>query len=360
MSSKRVSVPCGAGSFRCGGSSSSSPVRSIRASARKEAFAHFFDSRGAVPHGVPGVTSLVVSQYYSPTGRSVPQEDGGAQMQFRRAMRFTWALPVLLAGTAALFVPDRAGAEVKVALPDKRVKVARELRTNAASDPDTVWIGHVQSATGLPGTAGGYGPYKIGRGTRLHNGAASDFPNGVWTFDNFQGGTDVDSLQGWWPIALPYNSVGGSNQNDKNRPFYGFDYGNQGNYVIPQGAPKRTFGVTGYWHRDGGSTQPAVASNVSHKPVHLTWAPLGGSFSAWCGLRSHGDVAAVDAVANGGTGNPFNQSLLEYNGNNTTLQVAALSPDGTDKNFPGYGSQWDQLLYRDVSVAGGGGAAAAT
>ena len=36
---------------------------------------------------------------------------------------------------------------------------AGRLRTSAASDPDTVWIGHVVGNTGLPGVAGGYGPY---------------------------------------------------------------------------------------------------------------------------------------------------------------------------------------------------------
>jgi len=274
-------------------------------------------------------------------------------MQFRRTMIFTVGLLFLFAGTASLFMADRAGAEVVRPIPNKRAKVL-DLRTSDVGDPDTVWIGHVQTPTGLPGTPGGFGPYKIGRGTRLHNGIASDFPNGVWTFDDFQGGTDVDSLQGWWPAALTYGSVGASNQNDKNRPFYGFDYGNQGNYVIPQGNPKRTYGVTGYWHRDGGVNQPAVPFDASqHNPANVTWTPLGGSNSAWCGLRSHGDISAQDATANGGTGNYHNQGVLEYIGNNTTVQFGAASPNGTDKNFPGYGSQWDQMLYRDVALANG-------
>ena len=151
--------------------------------------------------------------------------------------------------------PTLARAEVIQALDQPRGSGA--LRASDASDPDTVWIGHVQSPTGLPGTPGGYGPYKVGRGTRQIGGAAG-FPNGVWTFDHFQGGTDVDSLQGWWPVALPFASVGGSNQSDLSRPFFGLDYGNQGNYVIPQGAPKRTFGVTGYWHRDPGANAPGL------------------------------------------------------------------------------------------------------
>ena len=146
----------------------------------------------------------------------------------------------------------------------------------------------MQNATGLPGTPGGYGPYKVGRGTRLHSGAASDFPNGVWTFDHFQGGSDSDSLQGWWPVALPYGSVGGSNANDKDRPWFALDWGNQGNYVIPQGSPKRTFGVTGYWHRDGGSGMAPVAADPSHNPAAVTWAPLAGSASACSTQASSG------------------------------------------------------------------------
>ena len=47
--------------------------------------------------------------------------------------------------------------------------------------------------------------------------------------------------------------------------------------------------------------------------------------------------------------------MLEYSGTNTTLQFGSSSPTGTDKNFPGYGSQWDQMLYRDVALADGQG-----
>ena len=49
------------------------------------------------------------------------------------------------------------------------------------------------------------------------------------------------------------------------------------------------------------------------------------------------------------TGNPYNSSVLAYWGVNNSLQFGPARSNGTDYNFPGYGSQWDQLLYRDVS-----------
>ena len=91
-------------------------------------------------------------------------------MQFRRTMMLTLGASLLLAGIASFFAADRAAAEVKRAMMSP--KLAGSLRTSDVGDPDTVWIGHVQSPSGLPGTPGGYGPYKIGRGTRLHAGAA--------------------------------------------------------------------------------------------------------------------------------------------------------------------------------------------
>ena len=66
------------------------------------------------------------------------------------------------------------------------------------------------------------------------------------------------------------------------------------------------------------------------------------------GLRSAGDVSAVDLLTNGGTGNAFNGDLLQYQGNNGFNQVGSVSVNGTDHNFPGYGSQIDQMLYRDI------------
>lgn len=253
---------------------------------------------------------------------------------------------------------------------------AAKLRTSLANDPDTVWIGHIDTpgwipkdrngadvpnsardANGAPTVAGtvpvgGYGAYHVGRGANLPGYGPGTHFNGVWDFDHFQAGDDT--LQGWWPIARPYQSGDGTTPDDKKRPFFGLDYGNQGNYVLNQGSPKRTFGVTGYWHRDAGSG--ATAAYVDGTPTipgpNVEWAPLGGTQSAWCGLRAHADLTHVDALALGGTGNPYNQNVIKYNGNNAYNQVGSVSPNATDKNFPGYGSQWDQMLYRDIPLGG--------
>jgi hypothetical protein len=231
---------------------------------------------------------------------------------------------------------------------------ASRLRMSSAPCADTVWIGHVVSATGLPGTAGGAPPYHIGRGlNRITGGGAPGTPagsfNGVWCFDHFQAG-ESDTLMGWWPVTLPFASNGGVSVADRSRPFSGLDYGNQGNYVLnaASGPTRRTFGVTSYWHRDLGSGLPSSALPGTN-PTPLTWTPLAGAASAWCGLRAHGDAAVVDPV----TGNPFNASVLDYNGSNRGLD----GPSGGStaiQNFPGYGSQWDQMLYRDAVIASDG------
>src|SRR6266850_5969617 len=120
------------------------------------------------------------------------------------------AHPLFLSAAALLFAaaasslradppPDHSGSS----------RVVPILRSTSASDPDTVWIGHVVGTTGLPGTPGGYGPYHIGRGgnrqiTQLPASAAN---NGYWDFDRFSAGEN-DSLQGWWPVAAPYQNAG--------------------------------------------------------------------------------------------------------------------------------------------------------
>ena len=207
-------------------------------------------------------------------------------MQFRvKALLVT--LLFGLAG-AAMFMLSTASADVVY-----RSRIEQELRTRAAklrprtsagTDPDTVWIGHVNTAQAVPGTAGGYGPFHIGRGP--HNlvggalGTAAAF-NGTWDFDHFQGG-ETDSLQGWWPIQAPFGSIGPTNFDDNLRPWFSLDYGNQGNYVIPQGSPKRTFGVVGYWHRDVGAASAPLANPDAVPGPNPEWNPIAGTASAWC------------------------------------------------------------------------------
>ncbi len=293
-------------------------------------------------------------------------------------MRKLFGAILALAGALTLLMPGREYASAdgieQAMLPEAR-DVSRAARLRTAQDgapgldPDTVWIGHIYDPTFTSGgkmPAGGYGPYRVGRGPNLpKKSGGSIFDNGTWDFDRFQGafspgGAESDSLQGWWPTSRPYQAVGGSLLPDYQRSFFGFDYGNQVNYVINQGSPKRTFGVTGLWHRDNGSlagiSQDIPGTNV----IPVAWSPTevggaGSTASAWMGMRSHGDLSHVDLASNGGTGNPFNSSLTQYQGNNGFNQVGSVSTNGTDHNFPGYGSQMDQMLYRDLQLAEGDG-----
>jgi hypothetical protein len=253
---------------------------------------------------------------------------------------------------------------------------AAKLRTSASTDPDTVWIGHIADPNWRPKDrngadvthagiqTGGYGPYRIGRGYNWPGWASPASFNGVWDWDSFGGATPAqgsfparaaehDSLMGWWPLARPQQSGDAVNPQDKVRAFYGLDYGNQGNYVINQGS-KRTFGVTGYWHRDvGRNSQPLSDTGAVIPGPNPEWAPIAGGASAWCGLRGAGDATHLDEVARGGTGNGYNQTVLSYRGNNSFNQAGSFSSRGTDQNFPGYGSQWDQMLYQDVAIGSG-------
>src|SRR6185369_4429863 len=74
--------------------------------------------------------------------------------------------------------------------------------------------------------------------------------------------------------------------------------------------------------------------------------PSQGGYAAWMGLRAHGDNSFSDPI----TGNPFNEDLLKFTG------FGAISSSGNDQGFPGYGSQMDQLLYRDIDFTGNTGA----
>jgi len=169
--------------------------------------------------------------------------------------------------------------------------------------------------------------------------------NGYWDWEP-DGASYIngDSLQGWWPMRNIYNATGGQTRTDRNRAWWAVDIGNTVNYVPetrrvwPSGEyVGKSFGVNGVWHRDGGST---LGTGAIPRPA---WAPLGGSFSAWMGLRAHGDVVAREGK---GKLNPFNEDLLMFNGLN------AASASGNDKHFPGYGNQMDQMLYRDIAGVG--------
>lgn len=182
----------------------------------------------------------------------------------------------------------------------------------------------------------GYNPALLGASNYWGVGAG-----GAWTFN---GPVRGDSLQGWWPVRHPYTLTGGLVLPDATRPWWALDYGNQVNYVLNSGqggAGRRTFGVIGVWHSDPGSV---VQSTVpGSNPVAPDLPVIAGSRSAWCGLRGPGDLTVQDP----GTGNYYNADALVNTASNAR-------GSGTDRNFPGYASQWDQMLYHDVNISGAG------
>src|SRR5262245_41113972 len=67
----------------------------------------------------------------------------------------------------AMLIAGQAFADVVVRNPYmvRELWKTGRLRMSDGTDPDTVWIGHVNTIQpGVPGLPGGYGPFKIGRG----------------------------------------------------------------------------------------------------------------------------------------------------------------------------------------------------
>ena len=204
------------------------------------------------------------------------------------------------------------------------------LGTSAGPDPDTVYLGksfvnHTGPLNYWNLYVGSYLP-----GTNAPN-------NTMWDWDNSAGAQAPDSLQGWWPYEREYNSTGGLTLTDDQRPWWCLDYGNVGNFVLSQqSSAKRTFGVVGYWHADGGRTQPGGSA--------VMWTPLSGARSAWCGMRQYGDYSVQDQV----THNYFNGDAVAMFG-----EFGTSGTGGTGKRLPGYLDQMDQMLYRDIAIANG-------
>src|SRR5262245_39011302 len=223
-------------------------------------------------HSVPcGVSSRSATRGFSEGLAVIPARVEVVQMR-KPFHKLFFLLGVLLVASPVIAraddVTDDQDTPAMWRLHSLRVG-ATKLRTSLANDPDTIWIGHIADAGWVPkdrngnpvpssprgpgGTAappyvagtvmtGCYGPFHVGRGDNLPGGdvtqgvagGAGTHFNGVWDWDHFQAGDD--SLQGWWPVARPGQSEGGGNTNDKVRAFFGLNYGNQGNYVINQGA----------------------------------------------------------------------------------------------------------------------------
>lgn len=251
---------------------------------------------------------------------------------------------LLLVGAAAM-VANSAFAQTEGDVPNKLVnaKMLRELMQSRAArpnvsaanvDPETVYVGHSYDGLHWNATTNYWNIY-----TGIYSPGNATTTNALWDWDNSAGLTANgigDSLAGWWPIRRIFGTTGGLTLPDVSRPWWAIDLGNQANYVMNQGpGGKRTFGVVGVWHQDPGT--------VLDGNNGIGWTPLSGTKSAWMGLRQHGDNTVMDPL----TKNPFNQTVLEYN-------QEGLSTTGiTTKHFPGYGSQMDQILYRDLAPAAG-------
>ncbi len=224
-----------------------------------------------------------------------------------------------------------------------RARAGTAARATGGPFYNTIWLGH-SVQTVVPGTPSTYsfGPWHIGRGNNHPSATGSAADNsGVWTWNDWNAG-ESDSLQGWWPMRRAYSTTGALTLNDVDRPWWAVDVGNQGNYVM-NSAQGRTFGVLSYWHADGGNKSNPPPFNGNALPA-MTWAPLAGNASAWCGLRNHGDFFYADPI----TGNPYNASVLETLGENGGL---TSGPNyGTNKKLPGYPGQMDQMLYRDLVI----------
>jgi len=238
-------------------------------------------------------------------------------------MKKSFVALALLVG-AMTFLTSWAAAQeenFKLLTPRAVRELKRASRLGTSATGDTFWIGHV---TGT----GGQLPYHVGRGP-FRPGLSRD---GMWDFE--WTADHPDSMQGWMPVTRPNNRTAGTLP-DNQRPWMALDYGNRMNATPKQG---HTYGIISAWHADGGVTVPDAA-NAGATPL---WSPLGGGKSAWCGIRAGDDVAYMDPI----TLNPINGEALQiqpWDGVHTT-----------QKNFPGYANQWDQMLYRDVMVADGG------
>ena len=186
---------------------------------------------------------------------------------------------------------------------------------------DTTWVGYSGSNHVGPGNW-----WNVYAG--VNRPGTGNPNNAVWDFDS-PAYAHGDSLLGWWPTNDRAPVLAAVPSDDHAYPYACLSFGNGTNNVVPGGSG-RTWGVVGAWHAD-----PGRGAGIG-----VTWAPIGGGQSAWCGLREHGDLSVVDAT----THNPYNQDCADFIVQNCGRSV---------KNFPGYVRAWDQMLYRDVAPVEG-------
>ncbi|HTK32409.1 MAG TPA: FlgD immunoglobulin-like domain containing protein [Candidatus Saccharimonadaceae bacterium] len=264
-------------------------------------------------------------------------------------MRKSYVALLLMVGAAALTanlaIAQESGIGDQVQPRLTNANISAQLRSRAAnlgvsstpSPNDTVWVGY----SGLPG-ATNY--WKVGKGPNRPTQGPGVGTDGVWSWETPVHG---DSMQGWWSIRCFHANASGAVRVDVNRPWWAIEIGNSANYVINEGRShdyttnlpgNRTFGVVGVWHSDPGNTGAGAGKGVA-------WTPLAGTKSAWMGLRNHGDVTVSDPLTN----SAFNVDVLQMSGNQANTTTVG---NGASDRFPGYGSQMDQMLYRDIDVSG--------
>jgi hypothetical protein len=263
-----------------------------------------------------------------------------------KASIFLLAFALFLSSPSRARAIDLGGNE---GLKLVNAQMSQELRSRAGGIGSSTNFPHWNDTTYVGHTPGRFNAsnnwWSIYSGTGKAGYKRPPLRSGIWDFEP-DGATYIngDSLQGWWSMRNLYNGIGGQTRTDRNRPWWAIDIGNAANYVPlsrrvwPSGEyVGKSFGVNGVWHRDGGANE---GTGTLPRP---SWTPLGGSFSAWMGLRVHGDVVERDGK---GKHNPFNEDLLMFNG------ITAAAAGGNDKAFPGYGNQMDQMLYRDIDGVG--------
>ena len=239
------------------------------------------------------------------------------------------SFPILL----AVWVPLCLAAPAEARNPDPMMRPSFLMQLQGVQAP--LWVGqhanwHIVGHSHTNHPAGGLDPWNVYTGA--WNPGAYTSTSAMWDFDDATG-LAGDSLQGWWPVHLPYRAPDVGAWTDDQRPWTCLDHGNQLDAAPVGAAHPRTFGVVSAWHAD-----PGRAAG------HVGWAPLSGSRSMWCGLRQLHDDVVVDPV----THQPFTEQAVEFNG---WSDVTAPAP--TYRAYPGYGNQWDQVLYRDFDVPQG-------
>lgn len=288
-------------------------------------------------------------------------------------MRKAFVMLLVLAGAAAFLAnsaiarindDEMIGERLQSSQLQKELQSrASRLGSSATTSTDTVWIGFTAGNQNLT-----YNYWSVGARTGAEGGqqgGQGGYQVGMWGFD--APFIDGDSLQGWWPIREWYGTTAGQVRPDYRRPWWAVDVGNNVNYRIT-GSSGRTYGVTGMWHRDdagppvvapvpGGGARVLNTPSVEFPKAGLTsmtpqWTVLEGSYSAWMGLRALHDIRFIDPE----TGQPYSGEARKLNSGGIGYFGDFTGPHGlayaNNASFPGYMSQMDQMLYRDIDVSG--------